>query len=260
MKIVVCSLYINDWYRDIVKYGKISLEKYCQKHGYDFVYETESSPNAVYDGTRDIPWFKVKLILKLLQNKEYDFIVWNDADSVITNDKIKLEDKITKYLGDKDVLVAKDWMSTLNTGTMFIRNTQFSKDILQETWNNKEDFPADLHEQASLGDIYTRNVLKSQEHIVVLPNCLQNEFLTYWHSFNPSCFIVHATRCSHDRTGFVFTMDMFCPVKMEEETVRQYNSRLLWMCDNEKIQEDIQHYLSGGQRRNLTARYIKMIM
>jgi len=258
MRICVCSLYINDWYREITKYAKIVLEKYCKKHGYDWVYETELTPNKVYDKTRDPPWYKIRLMLKLLATNQYDMVVWNDADSHIVNDNITLEEKVEKYLGDKDILLARDNASILNTGTMFVRNTEFSRKILEETWNNLHEFDPSLHEQASLSDLYTRNILNAQHHIVVLPNVYQNEFLSYWHTYFPEqCFIVHATRCSHDIPGFLFTLDMFCTIKMKEETQQQYEFRLKWLADVKLCREDIESYLQGGLRRNESARYLQ---
>jgi hypothetical protein len=254
MRIAVCSLYIGVEYRDIVKYGKISLEKYCEKHGYDFIYETEETPGGVYDSKRDIPWYKIPLLLKVMQ-KEYDFVVWNDADSQIVDYDKKLETFISE-MEDKDLLVACDWESVLNTGTMFIRNSGYSQSLLQAVWDNKQPFRANLHEQASLGDIYTRNELNAQSHVIILPLHRQNEFLTYWYSYYPGkCFIVHATRCAHDRAGFIFTMDMFCTVKMEEESEEQYQDRLDWLA-TDRARADINHYLKGGARRNLSDRYL----
>lgn len=256
MRIAVCSLYINPWYRDIVKYGKISLEKYCQKHGYDFIYETEETPNGVYDGKRDIPWYKILLLLKIIQKKKYDFVVWNDADTQIVNYNIKFEQFIIE-MGEKDLLVARDWKSILNTGTMFIRNSNYSLNLLQKIWNNTYPFQAALHEQASLSDLYTRNELNVQQHLVILPLERQNDFLTYWYSYFPrECFIVHATRCSHDRLGFIFTMDMFCTVKMDEENEEQYQDRINWL-NSSRARVDIDHYLAGGERRNFSVRYIR---
>jgi hypothetical protein len=158
-------------------------------------------------------------------------------------------------MGDKDFLVARDWQSVLNTGAVFIRNSEFSRTLLQAVWDNDHPFRAEIHEQASLADIYTRNHLDSQSHIIILPHYRQNEFLTYWYSYFPDqCFIVHATRCADDRLGFIFTMDMFCTVKMEEESDAQYQDRLDWLATN-RSRVDIDHYLSGGERRNFSARY-----
>lgn len=257
-KIAVCSLYINDWYREIVKYGKRSLEKYCEKHSYDFLYETELTENGVYDPTktelRPIPWYKIPFILKILNTDKYDYVVWNDADSQIVNYDKKLEDFITEMNNsNKDVLVARDWQSTLNTGTMFIRNCDYTKSLLQRVWDNTPEDEG-LHEQASLGELYTRNECNEQDHIMILPHSRQNDFLSYWYSYFPGrCFILHATRCAHDRPGFVFTMDMFCTVKMDEETDEQYNDRQDWL-NGPRAREDIDHYLNGGHRRNQSAR------
>jgi hypothetical protein len=245
-----------------VKYGKRSLELYCAKHGYEFVWETEETKDGVYvEGDRDIPWYKIKLLQKCLDSSDADFIVWNDADSIIVNPDIKLEDIITEHLGDKDVLLAKDWLSTLNTGTMFLRNCDYTKALLQKIWDNTGEFDATLHEQASLGDLYTRNVFNTQERVVVLPLHLQNKFLSYWYSYYPEqCFIVHATRCSHDRMGFVHTLDMFCPLRMDEETKEQHLDRLSWMNSVERCRGDIKYYLDGeGVRRNLSARYMMFV-
>lgn len=255
MKITVCSLYINPWYRQIVKYGKLSIETYCKKHGYDFIYETEKTSDGVYDGKRDPPWYKILLMIKLM-DKDYDYIIWNDADSMIVNYDKKLESIITSDLGDKDILVARDWQSVLNTGTMFVRNCEYCKKILKEVWENSSNFDVTLHEQASLTDLYTRNKFGLHQHLVILPQFRQNDFLTYWYCFLPGqCFIVHATRCSHDRIGFIFTMDMFCTIKMDEESEEKFNDRMHWMNSNRCL-EDIQHYRNGGNRRNLSVRYI----
>lgn len=255
----MCSLYINPWYRVITKYGKQSMDLYCKKHGYDFIWETEETKDSVYDGQRDIPWYKIKLIEKIMKHHpEYDFIVWNDADSMIVDDEKKLENLIEKYLGDKDILLAKDWMSTLNTGTMFIRNTPYCLELMSRIWANTSARP-ELHEQASLQDLFAKNEFDEQGKIEVLPLHLQNEFLTYWHSYRPNqCFIYHATRCSHDRRGFIFMMDMFCPLKMDEETDKQHQDRLNWMKVPEMCRADIKHYLNKGQRlfRNCSQRYI----
>jgi len=258
MKIAVCSLYINPWYREIVKYGKKSLEKYCAKHGYDFFYETEETPGGVYDSKRDIPWYKIKLLLKVMES-DYDFVVWNDADSQIINYDITLESILHEHLNDRDVLVSRDWQSILNTGTMFLRNCEYTCTLLSEVWNNTHNFDTSLHEQASLGDLYTRNVLDCQEHITILSLQLQNKFLTYWYCFQPGdCFIVHATRCSHDRIGFIFTMDMFCTVRMDEETEEQFQDRMNWLT-TQRCLDDIKYYRNGGSRRNVSARYLLAI-
>ena len=167
MKIAVCSLYIQPWYREVTKYEKYSIEKYCEKNGYDFIYEPQDTEDGVYNRKRDYPLYKIQLLLKVLKNKDYDFVIWNDADSMINYDK-KLESFIDKYLCHKDILVVHDWNSTINTGTMFIRNCLYSCLLLRMICDNIPSNKS-LHEQSSLSDIYIRNDFFAQDRITVLP-------------------------------------------------------------------------------------------
>jgi hypothetical protein len=257
MKICVCSLYINDWYREITKYGKLSVENYCVKHGYDFVHATEDWDG--YDGERDPPWYKIRMLLEVLETGKYDIVVWNDADTQIVDDSISLESKIDKFMEGKDMLLAREHGAMLNTGTMFMRNTEWSKEILCKVWDNvNPEF--DFHEQSSLLDLYMKNVDDAQTRIRVLESTHQNEFLSYWSMYYPkTCFIMHCTRCSQDRVGFIFTMDMFCRVKMEEENDQEYEKRIEWLDTTDICRADIDHYHNGGARRNVSVRYEKYL-
>lgn len=66
--------------------------EYAFRHGYDFLC------NRDYSGYgRPLSWFKIKEILRLLPR--YDYIFWSDADALITNLTLKLEDHlINKYI------------------------------------------------------------------------------------------------------------------------------------------------------------------
>jgi hypothetical protein len=257
MKIAVCSLYINDWYREIVKYGKKTLDLYCEKHGYYFIYETEEMKDNVFvkfresEPHRDIPWYKIKLLQKISeQESEFEFVVWIDADATICNPDITLESFIEKYLTpDKDILLGRDPNSSLNTGVMFIRNTEFSRKLLTCIWNNTDgDYQKNLHEQAALGELYLKNYEGCAEKMIVLDPSFQNEFLTYWYSYYPGIFIYHATRCAHDRKGFVFTIDMYTPIKMDEESEEQFQYRNKWLTTESECRKDIDYALANNTR------------
>ena len=244
MKIAVCTLHINDWYTEVVKYSIKNMGDYCKKHNYDFIVD-----NSVDDKQRDCPWYKIKLLLKILEAGIHDIVVWIDADSHIMNSRITLESIMTKYMGDKDILLSREVGNILNTGVMFVKNSEFCKMILEKTWDNKMEFRSDLHEQASLGALYEENIDNSKDHIVILEPNLQNVFLTYWFSYYPTdCFIFHATRCSHEMDGFIFLMDRFCPIKMDEETDEQYKWRMNWLTDTKICRDNVDKWLNGGQR------------
>lgn len=239
MRITVCTLAYNDWYREIVKYSIENMRNYCKNHGYEFFCDIEDK----FD--REPPWYKILLIKKLLS--DCDYCVWIDADTQILKMEVKLEYFIEKYLGKKDVLVGTQLGNVLNTGVMFFRNCNDNIKLLDLIWNNdSSNFDIHFHEQSSFSNIYTRNLQEYQNRIVILGPNLQNEFLSYWFMYYPnSCFIMHAARCAHDREGFIFTMDLFCPIKMIEENEEQYLSRLEWMKDEKKCRKTIDSWISG---------------
>jgi len=286
MKITVCMIAINMWYQEIVKYNIENVKQYCLKHNYKFVvdlgvsYPEDVKPysdiiqnidenitqTTVYDGSRDCPWYKIKLVEKCLDmfdaqcaNQDNDsYVVWIDADSHLLNNNQMLEDYITRYQQGKHMLLAKEGNPgiILNTGVMFVRNTEYSRKILGMVWNNDKSFDKNFHEQASLGQLYIENVENIQENIVVLHPCLQYEFLCYWYMYEPNkSFIIHAARCAHEREGFIYTMDMFCPVRLREESDEEYKNRMEWLYDREKCVKDISVWRSGGSiKRNRSAR------
>jgi hypothetical protein len=219
------------------------MEKYCLLHGYKFVLD-DGTGDTVYDGARDPPWYKLLLVKKQLA--DCDYCVWIDADSHILKTETKLEHFISTYMGNKDMLFGKEGRSNtlLNTGVMFVKNAPDSSKILELAWNNKQD-PEGMHEQDALSDLYRRND-DIQNKVVILPPYLQNEFLTYWYMYNPGdCFIIHATRCSHDREGFVYLMDCYCPIRIREESDEQYSKRMEWLHTKEKCRADIDGWMSG---------------
>ena len=79
MKILVCTLAINDWYRDIVKYSIRNFEYYCNMHDYEFIIQTENSLDTVFDNTRSPCWYKIKLIQKILKEAKFSFFSTDKA-------------------------------------------------------------------------------------------------------------------------------------------------------------------------------------
>lgn len=243
MRIAVCTMAINWWYRDIVKYSIKSIQMYAEKHKYDFhIFYDE-----IYDGERDFPWYKIKVIQSILE--KYDFVFWIDIDGFISRLELSVEYFINNYLHDKDILCGKDWGGILNTGVMIFRNTPFCHILLNEVWNNKEEYDKNFHEQASLGQIYETNRLDSQSKIVILANENQNVLFTYWANYHPNTsFFTHIARCAHDPIGFLYTLDCYCPVKMDEDKEGEFEDRLDWLTNIKRCREDIEKIIKYGIR------------
>jgi glycosyltransferase involved in cell wall biosynthesis len=106
-------------------------EKYCLKHGYDFLSYTERASD------RPPSWDKIKYLRKHIDN--YDWIFWTDSDSVIVNDKVRLETFIDT---EKDLVIqldeASDKTKAINAGQIFLRNSEWGKWFLGEAWNNEK--------------------------------------------------------------------------------------------------------------------------
>src|ERR1700751_6137472 len=113
MRIIVCTNAINEWYRKVVKYSLINMEKYCHRHGYQFILNKESDFSEIQ--TRDPPWYKILAMKNILDqfkdSENCDYIVWIDPDTQILKPEVKLERFIDLYMEGFDVLVGKEFRS-----------------------------------------------------------------------------------------------------------------------------------------------------
>jgi len=125
MKLGVVTLYTNN----IKEYGILSAtnkRKYSEKHGYACIVGKK-----ILDTNRAAAWSKIMMIKKLLRS--YDWIFWTDADSLIMNMNVNLEDLIHKHL-NKDTILTKGVSSPINTGQWLIKNSKWSHELLDKIW------------------------------------------------------------------------------------------------------------------------------
>lgn len=127
MKILVLTL-ADQLYWSLARISNPNKAAYAAKHGYDFrAYSNSDNP------ARPTSWSKLRLVALALE--EYDWVFWTDADSLIMNSEMKLEDLIE----DKQLIVARDnnginlgqFLASPRVYDLFIR-----ADIHQELFNN----------------------------------------------------------------------------------------------------------------------------
>ncbi|ERM94936.1 uncharacterized alpha-1,2-galactosyltransferase C1289.13c isoform X1 [Amborella trichopoda] len=111
-------------------------ESYAEKFGYDF-----SDCSEMIDRSRPPSWSKILAVKAHLHN--YDWIFWNDADSLITNSNVSLEQVLYSVIGDSEVQEWPDLILTkdatgVNAGIFFVRNSNWSQEFLDTWWNQKE--------------------------------------------------------------------------------------------------------------------------
>ena len=263
MKIILCTITINAWYYDIVRYSIKNMHGYSKLHNYTFIHD-DGINDTVYDGSRQEPWYKIKLISKILnEHPDCDYVVWIDADcQILLHDK-KLEYFIEKFSKpNTDIILTID-NNVLNTGVMFIKNTNFSKDLMDKIWNyNKDtaDYFKDFHEQTAFAEIYIKSDdIKSK--IVIIPYGIKDELVAYWGEYYPNKnFLIHSARCSPDKLGFMYMMDNYYIFKLDEESEEQYKKRMGWLMNTDLCRTDVDKWLRGEHvERNYSQRCLNFI-
>jgi mannan polymerase II complex MNN10 subunit len=106
---------------------------YVERHGYTFI-----DASDMLDKNRPPSWSKILAVKKHLS--EYDYIFWNDADSVVTNPSTTLESIIYSITGNldwdhmPDLILTSD-VTGVNAGMFFLRNSEWSRQFLDLWWN-----------------------------------------------------------------------------------------------------------------------------
>lgn len=138
--IAILTFCVGADYKKAMEPGLQSKREYAKRHGYDFHTDGED----VWDRDMPIPWSKFNFILKYLD--QYDYIFWSDADAIILNQSLKLEDHVLPLLPPgKDIMWTMDACRQLNNGHLLIRGKSAwvrdyfkrclqQKDLLYHIW------------------------------------------------------------------------------------------------------------------------------
>lgn len=80
-------------------------------------------------------WSKILYLIKNL--RDFDWLVWTDADTYIVNPEIKLE----SFIKDgKDFIIQCDTeenYTAINAGVIFVKNSQFCHNLLKIWWETR---------------------------------------------------------------------------------------------------------------------------
>lgn len=146
-KIAIISLY-DENYRPIGKYSDRNKKQYSVKHGYDFIVY-----HKVLDKTRPPAWSKILALLNHL--KDYDWLYWSDADSLIMNMAIKLESLIDNNF---NMIISREVdCRNLNTGSFLIKNCIWSEKLLQRVYKQSNFINHRWWEQAALQFVFEQD-------------------------------------------------------------------------------------------------------
>ena len=124
--VVIATLAIGADFRKSLGPALKTKADYAARHGYRYVQGGEE----FWDRSRPIPWSKVGFVLDLLaQLPDGELVFLSDADVIITNPDLRLEDHVVPLLpAEKDLLMAIDACGHLNSGNMLMRNGPWLRD------------------------------------------------------------------------------------------------------------------------------------
>lgn len=113
-----------------------SWHEYANRHGYD-VHVEMFAPQR--EGRGHPSWQKLPLLMRLISEARYDWILWADADTVVTEHRVDL---FATFILDKAhlpdepwMLVSKDWndYSPWSAGVMLVRSCDEALRFFTET-------------------------------------------------------------------------------------------------------------------------------
>ena len=118
----ILTLAIGADYRKSLKKALESKRLYAERHGYTYVQGGEE----YWDRHRPIAWSKVGFLLSFLNKLPDGSLIWlSDADVLITNPSLKIEDHVLPLLpSNKDLLFIYDACHHLNSGNLLMRNSR----------------------------------------------------------------------------------------------------------------------------------------
>jgi hypothetical protein len=204
--------------------GDLTLQnklRYCKENNYDFLYKRKGFINL------PISWDKIYIISRILQDYDYEYVLWMDADAFIHNKNIRIENILSLDSLDECVLIHSNenincssmpalerankilkvkndpflWLSVCNVngpclGTFLIKKCKDSVSFL-EFLLAKKDFHFDCSnwwDQRAFHHFLLNNEIDSSR-INILPH---NKMNAYWNDVKSEDFIVHLPATSRE--------------------------------------------------------------
>jgi len=217
MKIIIITSftknieYDNYGINDFSEISVLQNLKYCQKNSYDFLVDRVDYKYKDFNPT----WLKIPFILNILENTNYDLVVWIDSDAIFSKN-IKIED-----LHEKNITLTQctpsdssDRQYTItSTGFISIKNNEFSKNIFRKLLESVElpEYSSfqhfNWHEQGLLDKIFIEQEIQNitDENCEILMNyskenlkspLVTNNFKILPHSYQVENFV--------EKTEFIY--------------------------------------------------------
>ena len=165
----------QSFYKNIAEDVFANKEAYCAVNNY-----TPRMFKESLDLTRPAAWSKIKAIQQCLE-EGFDWVFWQDADCFVMNMNKRLE-PLVEELGDRNFATSCDINSGVCTGTILIRNCDWSREFLNKVYAQEEFINHMWWEQAAV--IHLLDNMDKQEYdnnVWIMPQDYTN---SYPHPYN----------------------------------------------------------------------------
>ncbi len=195
MKVAVAQLYTpnyDSWASTVID----NTKNYCDTHSYQFFHKKIPFPKD-----RHPAWYRIPFILDLFEEEDVDWVFWSDIDSLIMNHSIRIENFLKD---DKDLVIAsqgeggycENWCEhVLNTGQFFIKNTEWSRELLKLWWEWPENNPKYLWDvwwdNDAMNVFWKDNILDFDSKVEV--EYSTRKFNSFYSDYIEGDFICHFT-------------------------------------------------------------------
>jgi len=125
----ICTVALGDGYRRSVDYCLQSQARYAEKAGADYVMLDLMPANP----DRHVSWYKIPLIFRLLQ-EGYDRVLYIDADAMVTNDEVPLDNLFAPLAGRRESFLIAEDEGGLNLGVFLIQRNPAAYRMLDLIW------------------------------------------------------------------------------------------------------------------------------
>ena len=187
-----------------------SKQKYAKKHGYDILAMRSfwSDKNNIFDD-KQLGFLRALCTFDMLTN--YDIVMWVDADAIITNDEITVQD--FKLDDEHSLYVSYDWtgMASFSTGNFILQKTKHIDELYKAFVNIGKQVYDGNHwgeEQTTFNHLYKatplKNTIKILEHDYLNAVPIQVMESEFWANrqpvkwpWNKNSFLAHITAVSN---------------------------------------------------------------
>jgi galactosyl transferase GMA12/MNN10 family/Methyltransferase domain len=210
--VAIVTIAVGQDYQNRVSPGIESKRAYCKQHGYDFICCQDS-----LDPSRHIYWSKILLALQVMDNPNLEWIVWMDADTLIMNHGITIEDIVEEK---NHFLISIDRCG-VNTGVFFIRNCAWSVQFLRNVYNRTDCFSHCFPEQTAVALELEKMEFRSHARIVPqrIFNSYPSEIIGYSlnSTYQSGDFIIHFPSARNDDLSYLFNKYSFHVINDREK-------------------------------------------